>query len=488
MERFRKLGIIEPILKSIEEQKFEHPSEIQEKAIPLIIEGKDVIAGASTGSGKTLVFAAGIIKIAEKGHGIQSLVLTPTRELAEQVSSTISKFSKNKHLEIIPVYGGVSIEPQIRQLKSADVVVGTPGRILDHLNRGTIKFTHLKILVLDEADRMLDMGFQRDVEKIIRACPTKRQTLLFSATISDDISRLAGRYMKSPVEVSAEIYVDASKLTQIYYDAGEGQKFPLLVHFLKHEKSGLVMVFCNTQRNTDFIARNLTKNGIDAIGIHGGHSQNKRTHTMEKFNSQKFSVLVCTDVASRGLDIKGVSHVYNYDVPKEAKEYVHRIGRTARAGKEGKVINIIGRRDYENFRNIRANGELNIEKGELPEVERVFISKERDSEDYGERKNYGSGSRGSYGGGGRGNYGRGRESYGQRRESGRGESGRDGARRSFGGRISHDSGRGESGGSFRRGDSRRDSGHDSSRGEGRNSSRRDSGGQRRSTGFRKRRF
>lgn len=486
MERFRKLGIIEPILKSIEEQKFEHPSEIQEKAIPLIIEGKDVIAGASTGSGKTLVFAAGIIKIAERGKGIQSLVLTPTRELAEQVSSTIAKFSKNKHLEIIPVYGGVSIEPQIRQLKSADVVVGTPGRILDHLNRGTIKFTHLKILVLDEADRMLDMGFQRDVEKIIRACPTKRQTLLFSATISDDISRLAGRYMKSPVEVSAEAYVDASKLTQIYYDAGEGQKFALLVHFLKNEKSGLVMVFCNTQRNTDFIARNLSKNGIDALAIHGGHSQSKRSHTMERFNLQKFSVLVCTDVASRGLDIKGVSHVYNYDIPKEAKEYIHRIGRTARAGKEGKVINIIGRRDYENFRNIRANGELNIEKGELPEVESVLISKERDSESYG--------GRGSYGGGGsRGSYGRGRESYGGRRESGRGESGRSYSRpehrerREESGREGFKRGfRGEVYSS--RGDSRRDSGRDSSRGEGRNNSRRDSDGNRRSTNFRKRRF
>jgi len=204
MEKFRKLGIIEPILKSIQEHNFEEPSEIQEKSIPLILEGKDVIAGAATGSGKTLVFASVIIKTAERGKGVQSLILTPTRELAEQVSNALQRFSKNKHLEIIAVYGGVSINPQITKLRTTDVVVGTPGRILDHIDRKTINLNNVKILVLDEADRMLDMGFKEDVERIIRRCPTKRQTLLFSATISKDVSRLAQRYMNHPVEVSAE--------------------------------------------------------------------------------------------------------------------------------------------------------------------------------------------------------------------------------------------------------------------------------------------
>lgn len=373
MEKFRKLGISEAVLKSIQEQNFKEPSEIQEKSIPLILEGKDVIAGAATGSGKTLVFASAIIKTAEKGNGVQALILTPTRELAEQVSTTIQRFSKNKHLEIIPVYGGVSINPQMYNLRTADVVVGTPGRILDHLERRTLDLRNIKILVLDEADRMLDMGFKEDVGEIISHCPKNRQTLLFSATISQDVSRLAKKYMKDPVEISAEAFVDPSKLTQIYYDVEDNYKFSLLVHFLKNEQSGLAMVFCNTQRNTDFIANNLRELGIDTLAIHGGYSQDRRTRTMEKFSAQKASVLVCTDVASRGLDIKGVSHIYNYDMPKDSKDYTHRIGRTARAGKDGRVINIIASRDYENFGRIMANREFTIVKGETPEIERVFI-------------------------------------------------------------------------------------------------------------------
>jgi ATP-dependent RNA helicase DeaD len=383
MESFRKLGIIEPVLKVIQEHKFSEPSEIQTKSIPLIMEGKDVIAGAATGSGKTLAFAAGIINITENGGGIQSLVLTPTRELAEQISGVLHRFSKNKKLNIVSVYGGVAINPQISKLEKADVVVGTPGRILDHLSRGTLDLDYVKMLVLDEADRMLDMGFQEDVSKIIYKCPKKRQTLLFSATISSDIVYLAGKYMKNPVEVSAESYVDPSKLEQIYYDVEDNKKFSLLVHLLKKEKSELIMVFCNTQRNTDFVANNLKSSGINALAIHGGHSQEKRNRTMERFNSQKINVLVCTDVAARGLDIKGVSHVYNYDSPKDSKDYIHRIGRTARAGKYGKVVNIVASRDYENFGRIMDSKEFNIAKIETPEVERVFIRAREDN--YGNR-------------------------------------------------------------------------------------------------------
>ena len=373
MENFRKLGLSEPLLKSIKEQNFEKPSEIQEKSIPLVIGGKDVIAEAATGSGKTLVFASVIIKDLERGKGIQALVLTPTRELAEQVSEALQRFSKHKHLGITAVYGGVAISPQIRDLRTADVVVGTPGRILDHINRRTISFRDVKILVLDEADRMLDMGFKDDVEDIIKECPKKRQTMLFSATISDDIARLASKHMHNPIEVSAEAYVDSSKLSQIYYDVEDNQKFSLLVHFLKNEKSELAMVFCNTQRNTDMVADNLNKLGINALAIHGGHAQPKRTRTLEKFHAKHTTILICTDVAARGLDIKGVSHIYNYDIPKESKEYIHRIGRTARAGKEGKVINILASRDYENFQRILHNDELKIERGETPQIERVMV-------------------------------------------------------------------------------------------------------------------
>lgn len=430
MEKFRKLGIIEPILKSIQEEKFEIPSEIQEKAIPLIIEGKDVIAGAATGSGKTLAFAAGIIKAVEKGKGIQALILTPTRELAEQVSNSIIKFSKHQHMNVAAIYGGVSMNPQIWNLRTADVVVGTPGRILDHISHRTIDFDRVKILVLDEADRMLDMGFKDDVERIIWKCPKQRQTLLFSATITPEVTRLAGKYMHNPIEVSAEAYVDPSKMTQVYYDVEDNQKFSLLVHLLKHEEADLVMVFCNTQRNTDFVANNLKANGIDALAIHGGYSQDKRTRNLERFHAGHIGVLICTDVAARGLDIKGVSHIYNYDIPKDSKDYIHRIGRTARMGKEGKIINILSQRDYENFQRVIRDDELKISKEKIPEIERIFI-KFRDNRTRG-FGNRGFGNR-SFGGrrfGGGGNYHREHGSgYNDRRDEERRDDRRDGERR-----------------------------------------------------------
>lgn len=431
MESFRKLGIIEPVLKVIQEHNFSEPSEIQAKSIPLIMEGKDVIAGAATGSGKTLAFAAGIISVTEYGGGIQSLVLTPTRELAEQISGVLHRFSKNKKLNIVSVYGGVAINPQMSKLEKADVVVGTPGRILDHLSRGTLNLDYVKMLVLDEADRMLDMGFQEDVSKIIYKCPKKRQTLLFSATISSDIVYLAGKYMKNPVEVSAESYVDPSKLEQMYYDVEDSKKFSLLVHLLKGEKSELIMVFCNTQRNTDFVANNLKSSGINALAIHGGHSQDKRNRTMDKFNSQKVTVLVCTDVAARGLDIKGVSHVYNYDSPKDSKDYIHRIGRTARAGKYGKVVNIVASRDYENFGRIMDSKEFNITKIETPEVERIFIRAREENHSGGNRNNFGgnyregnrrSSRRDNYSGGNRNRFGNDRQRSGERNNYSRGNS------------------------------------------------------------------
>ena len=375
MENFRKLGIIEPVLKSIEEEKFENPTEIQEKSIPLILAGKDVIAGSATGSGKTLAFASGIIENCEKRKGIQALILTPTRELAEQVSEALKKFSKYKPLNVNAIYGGVAIDPQIRGLTTADVVVGTPGRLLDHIERRTIRLGEVKTLVLDEADRMLDMGFIDDVEKIMKQCKRERQTLLFSATISRDIAYLARKYMKEPVEVSAEHYVDAKKLTQVYYEISDGLKFSLLVHLLKHEESGLVMVFCNTRRNTDFVANNLEAAGIAATAIHGGLTQSRRTSIMKHFNSQEVYVLVCTDVASRGLDISGVSHIYNYDVPNDSTDYIHRIGRTARAGKEGKAIIILSSKDHDNFRRVMRDNEVEITREATPNVERVAARK-----------------------------------------------------------------------------------------------------------------
>lgn len=402
MEKFKKLKLSESLFKAIEDSGFKEPTEIQEKAIPPILEGKDVLGSAMTGSGKTLAFGAGIIDKIKKGAGVQALVLTPTRELAEQVSKSLKKFSKHAHLNVIEIYGGVGFQPQVRNIESAEVVVGTPGRILDHLKQRSLNLSKISILVLDEADRMLDMGFIDDVARIIEHCPDKRQTLLFSATISRDIERIAKHYMKAPVYVAAEAYVDPSKLDQVYYDVQQNKKFSLLVHLLKAEKSGLVMLFCNTRKNADFLALNLARYDIDAVAIHGGLTQNKRSFVMESFHAGKAKILVCTDVAARGLDIKNVSHVYNYDVPNNSADYIHRIGRTARAGKEGKAITLVSQRDYENFNRVLEDNSLEIKSQPIPEIDYLNIRFDDKRDNRGGR---GFSSRG-YRGGGRGNYSR----------------------------------------------------------------------------------
>ncbi len=428
MESFRKLGLGAEMLKALQDAGFTDPSDIQEKAIPLVLSGRDVLGSSATGSGKTLAFGAGIIENLKSGEGIRALILTPTRELAEQIGKTLHKFSRHSNLEITEIYGGVSIEPQKRALRHADIVVGTPGRILDHLRQATLNLSNLKYLVLDEADRMLDMGFIDDVVTIIDQCPKDRQTLLFSATLSQDIERIAKHYMKEPVLVESESKVDPSKLRQVYYDAPNNLKFSLLVHLLKEEKSGLVMVFTNTRRNADYIVHNLQRNNFDAMAIHGGLAQNKRSRVLETFHSAKALILVCTDVAARGLDIKNVSHVYNFDVPKTSTEYIHRIGRTARAGKEGIAITIVTQRDYENFQRVMSDPSLTIVQQDLPQIESIPVRFREESSDRDSR------GRLTFGGRGRG--------FGGRRDFGE--------RRSFGGQSRG----GESRGGSRGGDSR----------------------------------
>ncbi len=375
MNLFEDFGLDNQIVTTIKELGYTTPTEIQEMSIPRIIEGKDVIGESATGSGKTLAFGLGMVKQVKPGQGLQALILTPTRELTEQVTNSLKQLSRN--LKIIPIYGGVSIEPQIHNLQRAEVVIATPGRLLDHMERRTINISKIKLLVLDEADRMLDMGFIDDVEKIIRICPKQRQTLFFSATISQKIKHLADRYMISPSNVSAANQVDPEKLKQVYYNVHKSMKFSLLMHLLEQEKSGLVMVFCNSRNTTDFVVKNLKANKINAIAIHGGLSQNKRTNTMELFNKGKVDVLVCTDVAARGLHISNVSHIYNYEIPKDAKDYIHRIGRTARAGEKGKAVNILCEYDYDNFSRIRREySEFSIEKVENPSIKVLNFSVE----------------------------------------------------------------------------------------------------------------
>ena len=370
--KFTELRLTKELGDAIARLGFDTPTEIQEKSIPSILKGQDVIGESATGSGKTLAFGCGIIERVIPRKGLQALILTPTRELAEQVKDDIRTFSVNKKLKIITIYGGVGISPQIEDLKRAEVVIATPGRLLDHLQRRTVNLSRVNLLVLDEADRMLDMGFIDDVEQIVRQCAKQRQTLFFSATMPPRVRALADKYMKEPVKVMAKKQVDPTKLKQVYYDIHKGMKLSLLVHLLNKEEAGLVMVFCNTRKNTDFVTKNLKANKINAIAIHGGLTQNKRTKTIEMFDNAKVSVLVCTDVAARGLHIGNVSHVYNYDIPRDSNDYVHRIGRTARAGETGKVVNLLCDFDYDNFsRVLRDFSEFKIEKMEKPQVEKI---------------------------------------------------------------------------------------------------------------------
>ncbi len=370
--KFEELNINKKLIDKIHEQGFEELTLIQEKCLPGIIDGKDVVGQAETGSGKTLAFCLPILDGIIPGEGLQTVVLTPTRELCLQVTDVFKDFGKILGIKTTSVYGGVGIELQIKKIRTSEIVVGTPGRMLDHLRRKTIDFRNIRFLVIDETDKMLDMGFIDDVEKIIRHVPKKRQTLMFSATIVGSIHRLMNRHLYNPLVIKTKSQVDASKLHQTYYDIyNQNEKFSLLVHLLKNDTSGLAIVFCATRRESDIVARNLRKHGIHASAIHGGMTQNQRTRSLDGLKNEQTDVLVATDVAARGLDIKNVSHIYNYDVPKTSIEYIHRIGRTARAGENGAAITLLTAADHDNFRRVQSNNELNIERVEMPDFEKV---------------------------------------------------------------------------------------------------------------------
>jgi superfamily II DNA/RNA helicase len=370
--KFEEIKINRKLIEKTLEQGFIDLTSIQEKCLPEIIKGKDVIGQAETGSGKTLAFCLPILDKIIRGRGIQTLVITPTRELCMQVSDVFFDYGKSLGVKITSVYGGVSIEPQIKNLRTSEIVVGTPGRILDHLRRKTLDLRNVKFLVIDETDKMFEMGFIDDVEEIIRYVPRKRQTLMFCATISADINRLVNKHLNNPVVVKTQSYVDKSKLKQIYYDINQkNEKFSILVHLLKNHTSGLAIVFCETRRESDEVTRNLRHQGINVSAIHGGMSQNKRSQSIDALKNQRTDVLVATDVAARGLDVKNVTHIYNYDVPKTPTDYIHRIGRTARAGADGAAITLLTERDHNNFRRVQSNDELVIEKVDIPDFKKV---------------------------------------------------------------------------------------------------------------------
>ncbi len=376
MKKFSEMGLKKEVIDALRDMKFDEPTKIQAKTIPLIMRGKDLLGQAETGSGKTAAFGLPIVNALEHGRGLQALVVAPTRELAEQIAKEMAKFSKYKHLKTAAVYGGVGIEPQIAALRDADVVAGTPGRILDHMERKTINLSHVKFLVLDEADRMLDMGFIEDMERIIKATPTNRQTMLFGATISWTLMEICQRYMRQHETVSLGKKVSEEFLRQEYYEVEQGRKFSLLVHLIRREKPRLAIVFCNSRFMADAVANNLARLGMEAHAIHGGHSQDKRNRIMAGFHAGKVHVLVATDVAARGLDIKNVTHIFNYDVPEKAEDYMHRIGRTARAGGEGRALTLLTRDDHTNFRRIINQFRVVVERGNPGRYESIPFFRE----------------------------------------------------------------------------------------------------------------
>ncbi|MEK6907136.1 MAG: DEAD/DEAH box helicase [Nanoarchaeota archaeon] len=357
--------------KAIFDLGFSEFTEIQEKCIPIIQQGKDVIGLSHTGSGKTVAFGFPSLEKVIPGKGIQLFVVVPTRELCNQVAKEFRKFTKYRKTFIVEVYGGVSINPQIEYLRQADVVVGTPGRILDHLSRGTLNLSNVKILILDEADKMFEMGFIDDIKRIISRIPKNSQKLLFGATMSSEVMSIAKSYMNNPERVKMQVYIDKDKIMQNYYEVDKNNKFSLLVHVIKKELHGLIIVFCGMRHIVNIINKNLYKQGIKSQALHGGMTQNGRKQVMEAFRDGKLDVLVASDVAARGLDIKNVNLIINYDIPKTSREYVHRIGRTARAGSKGNVISLLSSDDYDNFRKVLEDRSLLIHKMKTPEFERV---------------------------------------------------------------------------------------------------------------------
>lgn len=336
--KFRDLGLSEDLLKAIEEKGFKEATPIQAETIPLILKGEDVLGQAQTGTGKTAAFALPIIEHVDLDNpNVQALVISPTRELAIQTQGEISRFGKEKGVKVTSVYGGSDIRRQINNLKRhPQIVVGTPGRLLDHINRRTLKLGHVKTLVLDEADDMLDMGFLDDIENIIKQVPEERQTLLFSATMPAAIKRVGVNFMQDPQQVT----IKAKELTtdlvdQYYIRVKQFEKFDIMTRFFDIQAPKVTIVFCRTKRRVDEVSKGLLLRGYRAAGIHGDLTQSRRSQIMRDFKHDKIDVLVATDVAARGIDISGVTHVYNYDIPQDSESYVHRIGRTGRAGHHG---------------------------------------------------------------------------------------------------------------------------------------------------------
>lgn len=392
MERktFNDLGLIEPILKALQEEGYTHPTPIQEQAIPHLIQGRDLLGCAQTGTGKTAAFAIPILQeLHERGIGAQGgkrpikvLILTPTRELADQVSASVAQYNKYLPLRSAVVFGGVAMDPQKEALRrGVEVLVATPGRLLDHIEAKNAVLNQVEYVVLDEADRMLDIGFLPDLQRILSYLPKNRTTLLFSATFSPEIKRLAGSYLQNPVTIEvARPNETASTVEQRFYSAHDDDKRGIIRHIVRERGIRQAFVFVNSKLGCARLTRSLERDGLRATALHGDKSQDERLKALEAFKAGEVDLLVCTDVAARGLDIKDVPAVFNFDVPFNAEDYVHRIGRTGRAGASGLAVTLVGASDTR----LVADIEKLIKK--KIEVESVAVADERPRERFSENR------------------------------------------------------------------------------------------------------
>lgn len=378
---FSELGLSEEILKAVEKIGYEEATEIQAKTIPLLMEGKDVIGRSHTGTGKTAAFGIPAVSSVQKNDGntVKILILCPTRELAMQACDELDKFSDfMPWVRTCAVYGGADIERQITQLRrGANIVVGTPGRVMDHINRRTLKLDGIRTVILDEADEMLNMGFREDIETILGFVPEERQTVLFSATMPEPIMAITQKYQRDPVVVGVEQKSrTVDSVDQFYFDVPMGRKTDALQMLLLAYEPKLSMIFCNTKKMVDELSEQLVSKGFRAAGLHGDMKQASRTQTLNAFKSGRLNILIATDVAARGIDVDDVDAVFNYDIPQDCEYYIHRIGRTGRAGKSGAAYTIAsGRRQVNELMDIARYTKAHIERRELPTRDDVLAAK-----------------------------------------------------------------------------------------------------------------
>jgi len=365
---FSKLGLDKNLLDAVALMGYHAPTAIQEQAIPQVLAGRDVVGCAQTGTGKTAAFVLPILQRITPGGGIKALVVTPTRELAAQIDEVARAASVHTRHRVLAVFGGIPYEPSAKKVKrGVDFLVATPGRLLDMLRRGDVDLSKVEILVLDEADRMLDMGFWPDVKRIIDAVPKKRQNLLFSATMSRSILEVVGDTLHDPVRIQiGEVATPVDAVLQKVYPVVSDQKTDLLVEFLRHHKPERVLVFTRTKHRADRLARVLTKKGINGTTMHSNKTQSQREKALEGFKSGRYTVLVATDIVARGIQVDGISHVVNFDIPVNAEDYVHRIGRTARAGADGIAVSFLTGEEVHELKAIERLIGSEIDRHDLP--------------------------------------------------------------------------------------------------------------------------